>query len=152
MDGLISIDPAVITRRINNFLELTDDPFEDYPNVEFPDHVKEFFKGLPAQKLTIEPTVTDLLKTMRDIPEILSKIKLVKHFPLNCFSILARLDRIMVIEPKEQILSNENDHIDTQTSDVLIALCQKYNTIYLCLDMRTNSDARAELEARGMEF
>ncbi|MFF0831054.1 hypothetical protein ACFYU8_29865 [Brevibacillus sp. NPDC003359] len=148
---IITSDPVELKKKIDSYLNPSPFPSEDHSKREIPAHIKEFFESLPAI-INFTPKVCELVLTIRDTPEILNKVTLVKHFPKGNLNILARPDGMAVMYPREDIISGENDDIDTDTVEGLIHICEKYERIYLCLDLRTNAEALFEMEAKGIVF
>lgn len=147
---VITSDPVEVKKRIDHYLSSSPFPFE-YQEQEIPSHIKEFFDSLPAI-INFTTKVRELVLTIRDTPEILNKVTLVKHFSKGNLNILARPDGMAVMDPKEHIISGENDEIDTDTVEGLRNICEKYEKINLCLDLRTNAEALFEMEAKGIVF
>ncbi|ATF13620.1 hypothetical protein A616_17030 [Brevibacillus brevis X23] len=137
---LITDDNSVIANSINEYLYSFDDLARDFP---------QFEEIIPVGIEIVDPAVSSLLKTIRDTPEILDKVTLVKGFVRDTLRILVRLDQFTVYHNN---FDYETDNFNPQTPDELAIICEKFENIDLCLDRRTTEWVLLEMKSKGIEF
>ncbi|NRS52068.1 hypothetical protein [Brevibacillus sp. HB2.2] len=140
-------NPMFISNNTNEIIEKINEylfPFvklaEDFP------HLKELVPNFEKIQWN-DPNVVKLLLTIRDTPEILNKVTLVRGFVGDALHILARPDHMTVMHDNPEYLK-----IDAQSPEGLIFICQKFDSINLYLDERRTDMVIAEMEAFGPKY
>jgi len=136
----ISNDNSEIVKSINQYLYSFDDLAKDFP---------QFKELIPVGIETVDSVVTSLLITIRDTPEILDKVTLVEGFGGDALCILVRLDQFAVLHDS---FDYETDNFNPETPEELTAICEKFESIDLCLDKRTTDWVLMEMKEKGFEF
>ncbi|MFF0828724.1 hypothetical protein ACFYU8_18030 [Brevibacillus sp. NPDC003359] len=137
---VISDDNSVIVESINQYLYSFDDLARDFP---------QFKELIPVGIEIVDSGVGSLLTTIRDTPEILDKVTLVKGFVGDALHILVRLDQFAVLHDS---FDYETDNFNPETPEELTAICEKFESIDLCLDKRTTEGVLMEMKEKGFEF
>jgi hypothetical protein len=136
----ITDDNSVIVKSINEYLYSFDDLAKDFPQ----------FEGMiPTGIEVVDPVVSSVLKTIRDTPEILDKVTLVEGFVGDALHILVRLDQFAILHDS---FDYETDNFNPKTPEELAIICEKFESIELCLDKRTTDWVLMEMKEKGFEF
>ncbi|GAB1529596.1 MULTISPECIES: hypothetical protein [Brevibacillus] len=137
---LITEDNNVIVKSINEYLYSFDNLAKDLP---------QFEEIIPGGIEIVDSAVASLLITIRDTPEILDKVTLVEGFIGDALHILVQLDQFAILHDS---FDYETDNFNPKTPEELAAICEKFESIDLCLDKRTTDWVLMEMKEKGFEF